>query len=145
MIPPFDSRTGYLPPGIHDGTWSEVKTRFGGNPHRRRLIAGLRRVLRHLGQAGCGSILLNGSFVTNKPAPNDYDAAWEPAHVDPDRLDPVLLDFSNGRAAMKRKYGGELFPAGGRAIADMTFRDLFQRDRDGARKGIVRIDPRSVK
>ena len=103
MIPPFDSRTGYLPPGIHDGTWMEVKARFGGNAHRRRLLAGLRRVLRNLGRAECGSVLLNGSFVTSEPLPNDYDAAWEPAHVNPDHLDHVLFDFSNGRSAMKRK------------------------------------------
>lgn len=41
----------------------------------------------------------------------DYDAAWEMLGVDPYRLDPVLLDFSNSRAAMKAKYGGEFFPA----------------------------------
>ncbi len=57
-------------------------------------------------------------------------------------LDPVLLDFSNQRAAQKAKYGGELFPAEAAAEpGGMRFVDYFQRDRvTGAAKGIVAID-----
>jgi hypothetical protein len=56
------------------------------------------------------------------------------------RLDPVLLDFSNGRRAQKAKYGGESFPAG--AMADTlgtTYRAFFQQ-KFGVSKGIVRIN-----
>lgn len=60
--------------------------------------------------------------------------------VDPERLDPILLDFSNGRAAMKSKYLGELFPATSSAEPGVLFRDFFQSDRNGVPKGIVRID-----
>ena len=85
-------------------------------------------------------ILLDGSFVTSKLLPNDYDAVWEPYGVDPDLLDPVLLDFSNGRAAMKAKYGVELFVASFRAQERILFRDFFQFDRNGVVKGIIEID-----
>ena len=55
-------------------------------------------------QDGC---IRYGSFVSANALPGDSDAAWETAGVDPDRLDPVLLDFSNRRAAMKAKYLGD--------------------------------------
>lgn len=56
------------------------------------------------------------------------------------QLDPVLLDFSNKRAAQKAKYGGELFISS--FIADAqgrTFLDFFQEDRNGNPKGIVEV------
>ena len=56
--------------------------------------------------AGCRTVYLNGSFVTSKTFPNDYDACWEEAGVDPAALDPVLLTFDPGRATQKAKYMG---------------------------------------
>ena len=103
-------------------------------------MTGLLAACRNLASAGCCLVLLNGSFVSAKPLPNDYDGAWETVGVNPDRLDPVLLDFSNGRAAMKSKYLGELFPATSSAEPGVLFRDFFQSDRDGVAKGIVQID-----
>jgi hypothetical protein len=85
-------------------------------------------------------VLLDGSFVSQKELPQDYDGAWDTAGVDPDRLDPVLLDFSNGRAAMKSKYLGELFPATAMAAPGVLYRDFFTKDRNGVPKGIVNID-----
>ena len=144
MIPEFDPQTGYLPPGIHQGAWDEVVGRLGGNSHRSRLIVSLLAACKNLAEAGCRCVLLNGSFVSAKSLPNDYDGVWETAGVDPDRLDPVLLDFSNRRAAMKSKYLGELFPATTSAQPGVLFRDFFQSDRDGVAKGIVQIDLRSL-
>jgi hypothetical protein len=109
LIP--DSSTGYLPPGVHDASWCEVATRFSSNSHRTRLVGGLLAALQSLASAGCRSVLIDGSFVSRIDLPGDYDGAWDARGVDPNRLDPVLLDFSNGRAAMKSKYLGELFPA----------------------------------
>jgi hypothetical protein len=144
LIPAFDPDTGNLPRGIHDASWNEVKARLGGTPRRQRLLEGLEQALRNLAEAGCASVLLDDSFVTAKAEPNDYDGAWEPGGVDPDLLDEVLLDFSNARAAMKRKYGGEMFPAGWPAAPGTLFRECFQHDRQGRPKGIVRIDPRDA-
>ena len=140
MIPGADSTTGYLPPGVHDAPWSEVAPRFSFNGHRIRLMQGLLAALINLANAGCRSLLLDGSFVTEKELPRDYDGAWDPVGVDPDRLDPVLLDFSNGRAAMKSKYMGELFPASATAAPGVLFRDFFLKDRNGVPKGVVLVD-----
>jgi hypothetical protein len=141
VIPPFDE-SGNLPPGIHPATWDEVTGRYATNNRRRQQLAGLLDALRSLASAGCSTAYLDGSFVTVKELPGDFDACWEVANVDPSRLDRELLDFSNGRAAQKRRYGGELFPAETAAEpAGSTFLDYFQRDRaTGQPKGIIAIE-----
>ena len=144
MIPPFDSPTGYLPPGIHDATWGELVERYGINPYRSRLLDGLLAALRNLRSAGCLVVLLDGSFVTAKLFPGDYDGAWDPSGVDPALIDPVLLTFENKRAVMKAKYLGELFPAAWHAEPGVPFAKFFQRDRDGIPKGLVRLELRNL-
>ena len=146
MLPDFDSQSGDLPPGIHWTDWSEFSARFGTTPHRRRLLAGLKAALDALRLAGCGTVYVDGSFVTAKDVPGDYDACWEVAGVDPARLDPVLLTFDRGRAIQKAKYLGELFPSDWPADpSGSTFLDFFQINRHtGLRKGIVALDLRRL-
>src|SRR5262245_37683805 len=144
MIPPFDNATGYLPPGEHKATWGEFAKRFGFNPRRRRMLEGLMNALRNLRDAGCRVAIIDGSFVTRRSNPRDYDGVWEPGRVDVDLVDPVLLTFDNRRAAMKAKYAGELFPASFFAAPGVRFREFFQFDRDGRPKGTVRIALRSL-
>ena len=140
MIPPTDIETGYLPPGVHDAGWGDVDSCFGGNNHRARLMAGLLAACRNLAEAGCQELLLDGSFVTAKALPGDYDGAWETAGVDVERLDPVFLNAANGFAAVRAKYLGDLFPASGFAEPDVLFRHFFQTDRDGVEKGVVLVN-----
>jgi hypothetical protein len=144
MIPALDA-DGNLPPGIHDTTWSELVSRYGTTPQRKKLLHGLRRATTSLAAASCKALLLDGSFVTDKADPGDFDGCWDPAGVDPTKLDPVLLRFENRRAAQKAKYFGELFPS--TAIADskktppMTFLEFFQLDKStGKPKGLLRLD-----
>ena len=129
MHPPLDPETGSLPSGIHEASWEELAARFGFNAYRRRLLDGLLAALRNLAYAGCESATIDGSFVTAKPRPGDYDGTWEPANVDPDRLDPVLLSFDDRRAAMMAKYLGELFPATSLAAPGKRFDELFRQDK----------------
>lgn len=141
MIPELDS-DGNLPPGIHVAPWEEIVTRYATNARRRELLDGLLDALRSLKGAGCRTAYLDGSFVTAKELPGDFDACWKIAGVDAGRLDRELLDFSNRRAAQRARYGGELFPAETAAEpTGTTFLDYFQRDRDtGQPKGIIAID-----
>ena len=139
MIPSF-SVNGSLPFGIHWSEWKEFADRFGINPHRRKLLKGLKLASISLRKAGCRVIYIDGSFVTAKELPNDFDGCWSIEGVDAELLDPVFLDFSDGRAAQKEKYQGELFPAewieGG---SGKTWLEFFQQDRNGKPKGIVGI------
>ncbi len=141
MIPPFNSR-GLLPAGIHAAEWIEFAQRFGATARRRRLLGGLADALALLRGAGCALTYVDGSFVSAKKEPGDFDACWGMVGVDPDRLDPMLLGFSNGRAAQKAHFGGELFPAElPEGMSGRTFLEFFQTDRDtGAAKGIVSVD-----
>lgn len=145
MIPAFDAG-GNLRPGTHPASWDEIMTRYATNTRRRELTDGLLDALRSLKRAGCRTAYLDGSFVTAKELPGDFDACWEVAGVDAERLERVLLDFSDGRAAQKARYGGELFPAETAAEpAGTTFLGYFQRDRDTGRlKGIIAVDLRAL-
>ena len=80
---------------------------------------------------------LNGSFVTSKEEPGDFDACWDTDGVDLDALNPVILDLSAGRAVQKSRYGGELFPNVIEAESGLVFAEFFQNERDTGRKGIV--------
>lgn len=145
MIPDFEN-DGLLPPGIHWATWQEVFDRFGTNEHRKLLLAGLREAFIALKNAGCHAAYIDGSFVTNKETPDDFDACWDPTNIDPHRLDPVLLRFEPGRATQKAKYGGELFISTMRdGNPGPVMLEFFQSDKNsGKRKGIVAIDLRRL-
>mgnify|MGYP000535921932 CR=1 FL=1 len=138
-IPDFD-QFGNLPPGIYFCAWEEFIDRFETTPQRSRLIQGLTQAMLILKTAGCRTIYINGSFVTNKAKPNDFDACWDVDGVDIDYLKtnaPKLLNCIDQKA----KYKGELFPSewvvdelGTQAI------ELFQVDKKQNRKGIIAID-----
>lgn len=141
MIPSFDE-SGSLPPGIHLATWDEIVERYATNERRGQVMGGLRTAVASLHAAGCSRVYLDGSFVTDKELPGDFDSCWEAGSVDPGLLDAVLLDFRDRRAVQKGKFGGEFFPAqfvgepGG-----TTFLEFFQLDRLTQQpKGIIAID-----
>ena len=140
MIPAPDPSTGNLPPGEHLAEWVDVVERFGKTPWRRHLLDGLAGALRDLRAAGCKRAYIDGSFITTKDHPGDFDACWDLNGVDFDVIDEVLLTFDAGRRAKKAKYRGELFPADAADPLGTLFRDFFQRDRDGNPKGIIVID-----
>ncbi|MBY0503056.1 MAG: hypothetical protein K2X03_04050 [Bryobacteraceae bacterium] len=95
MIPEWLDN-GDLPPGVHFAQWAEVEERLAFNPRRRRLLAGFREACDLLRRAGCGLVYLDGSFVTTKPHPGDFDACWDIQDVDEEALDPVFWDFLHG-------------------------------------------------
>ncbi len=119
--------------------------RYGTNEHRQALLDGLRAALVELAAAGCSTAYIDGSFVTNKDRPNDFDACWGPTGVDLDALDPVLLDLGHPRTAPKARFGGELFPNVTEVASGSPFLEFFQTRRDtGEPKGIVAIDLRAI-
>ncbi|MEN6333858.1 MAG: hypothetical protein ABFE01_06315 [Phycisphaerales bacterium] len=145
MIPDFVDIGGpwlVLPPGMHNATMEEVRVRFAISDRRKSLFSGFEDAVVSLRNAGCRAILLDGSFVTAKPIPGDFDVCWETAGVNATKLDPVFLDFSDGRKKQKERFGGEFFPADAFADTghDFRFRDYFQIDKyTGEAKGIVCI------
>jgi hypothetical protein len=107
------------------------------------MIDGLELAMTQLKAAGCRRIYIDGSFVTSKPNPGDFDACWEPEDVNYNYLRknaPRLLNYLD-RSAHKSKYKGDIFRSdqsvGDYGLASLEF---FQRDRQLNPKGIIAID-----
>jgi hypothetical protein len=141
LIPLLGSPWTVLPPGAHAANLEDVAIAFATNAWRRELFDGLVLASGKLQLAGCPAIYLDGSYVTGKPRPADFDACWDPAGVDPAKLDPVFLEFANGRAAQKAAFRGEFFPSSMMCVdVGQSFVDFFQLDRfTGKHKGIISI------
>jgi hypothetical protein len=146
MIPDFTA-SGVLPPGIHPATRSELRARFAGNLVRSQILAGIVRAADALRVAGCQRLWVDGSFVTIKGQPGDWDGCWDPAGVDRKLLDPLLMDFSaQGRARIKVKYLADLFPSTWvERSSSSTFLNYFQIDKTtGLPKGVIVLNLRDA-
>lgn len=145
VLPPLVSISGspwpVLPPGVHEATLDTVATTFATNAWRRRLFNGLVEAARLLRAAGCSTIYLDGSYVTGKPLPADFDACWDPFGINETVLDKVFLEFGGGRRAQKARFGGEFFPSS-MTCSDVgdSFLNFLQLDRfTGQQKGILLV------
>lgn len=145
MIPFFTLVPGalwpVLPVGIHDATMQEVHDRYVLNERRKQLFEGFERAAGNIFAAGSPQIYLDGSYVTAKPDPNDYDALWDRRYVNPHLLDPLFLELRFGTDKQKAKYLGEFFPSAAvEAKSGKPFLEFFMTDRiTGMKKGIIRI------
>lgn len=128
---------------FHEATLEEIAARFGTTPHRRRLLEGFREALEILRSVGCRRIYLNGSFVTAKEVPGDFDACWETTGVNLPRLGliaPEFFDLRRDRREQKRRYGGELIAFDPTRVDEIPIIAVFQRDKQtDAPKGIISI------
>lgn len=140
MIPEW-SINGDLPPGVYETTLPEIEERLAFNARRRRLFEGFRRACNELARAGCRLVYLDGSFITSKIRPADFDACWSIEETDDRMLNPVFFDFSNGRAGQKQCFGGEILPAQlPEGATGRSFVEFFQMNRvTGEPKGILAI------
>jgi hypothetical protein len=144
MIPDFVDIGGpwkVLPPGVHDATLEEIEDRFAISDHRKHLFEGFKRAVLALRKAGCRKIFLDGSFITEKSIPGDFDVCWDTTGVDTIKLDPIFLDFSARRKKQKEFFYGEFFPANWLADGQHFFFDYFQIDKYTQNaKGIICVD-----
>lgn len=128
-IPEFDDN-GNLPPGRHPATLEEVRSRFGGGSMRRReLFRALESVVSRLRSRGVLTILVDGSFTTDKYRPGDVDVLFDGNEVNPwswrDELNPRF------REELKKDKRVDLLPTLRPADVD------FEIDEDGNSKGVV--------
>ncbi len=91
MLPPFDD-AGNLPLGIHPCSVAELVARFGsGSEERQAEMSELLHFIEAARTAGVRRLMVNGSFVTGKLAPNDVDVVFLPGPDYP-RQGPRLDD-----------------------------------------------------
>src|ERR1039457_4077309 len=107
-IPPLNA-DGLLPPGIFDCSLEEVRDRFGSfqiSNQRRQLFARPEDLFGAMQRSGLfKALLVDGSFVTVKHAPNDIDlvAVLLPGH-DFERDLPMSEYALVSRAMLRRRF-----------------------------------------
>ena len=142
-LPPFNPE-GDLPPGIHRATMREVLARFGQGSRIRSAVAirleRLDRLARSTGHLA--KLIVFGSFVTDKPEPNDVDVFLLRENTfDFDALageSRIVFDHP----AADAHFGASVFwtrrlAAFGGEQAAMEF---WQTRRDGGLRGIIEIE-----
>jgi len=146
-IPNFDEQ-GLLPEGIHDCTWAELADRFcrfQSNDCRPELCRRLQEMVEAVRRSKMiREILIDGSFATSKPQPNDIDlilvlpSDWDFAS----ELSPDTYNLMSKNRVRKR-FGFDIFVAREKSLEYETDVDFLQqvRDQPGARKGFLRIRP----
>ena len=148
MIPNLVALPNYqyfvLPIGVHEASLTQVEEFYAYNDRRKRLFNGFLKGSIDLVAAGCKCVYLDGSFVTSKDQPGDFDACWDPDGVDPSILVHELQFFAPPRLRQKAIYGGEFLPSKFvYGVRTYDFVDFFQRTIDSkGRKGIIKIDLR---
>ncbi len=91
--------------------------------------------------AWCRRVYIDGSFVTSKTEPADFDGCWELPGTNLALLDPVFRSPDLERAAQKIKFRGELFPVDPADPRRARMLAYFQWDRDTHRpKGILTLN-----
>lgn len=139
VIPEFDEM-GNLPPGVHNATLEEVQIRFAITSHRQSLFEALSKVIDILRNANCSEVYLNGSYITHKAEPGDYDLVYEPAGMaETDDWGALLRLEMDER---KKLHYGDIFIHMPSPPAFMNYITFWQTDRDDNPKGIIRIELR---
>jgi hypothetical protein len=113
-----------LPPGRHVMTADQLEhltvSRFPASVMRPVIFAEFRRLLSDLVSFGLvGELWIDGSFLTEKPEPDDIDLSFgfHPVHLDqqkPDARDFVLTTLNGGKAysPLLDTYMCVMFPIG---------------------------------
>lgn len=138
---------GWLPSGHHAATWQEIVSRFGGKPNSRRadILASLLR-WRDAARAEnlAGLIILDGSFVSGKEAPGDFDLLFS-YDADTEALVRTHVEaraLTDYQACHGFGFLGDVFalPAAlGNSSPTLSGLDMFDFDRKGEAKGVVEV------
>jgi hypothetical protein len=143
---PALNANGILPTGLFDCTWPELQERFGvfrGSDHRVRLFTRLEELASAMrASALFEALVVDGSFVTAKLAPNDVDlvAVLRPGH-DFERDLPMSEYSVVSRALLRRRFGFDVVVAERDSALYRTYVDFFSRVREAPelRKGLLRV------
>jgi hypothetical protein len=132
MLPALDE-DGYLPFGIHPCTMDELVSRFGSGSSEREIeIQELVQFVQWAKRAGVRRLIVNGSFVTQKGAPNDVDIVILPG-----------ADYPRDQRAVGEEETLwpflQIFVADDDADLEAWALGDFGTDRDYRKKGVVEV------
>ena len=149
MAIPDWNEFGLLPEGIHDCDLEEIEQRLGYNAQRARLVRGLRSVIQWLtSMPPIESLIVDGSFVTDKEFPSDIDAVAMISNLTERNQRSWVRDWQPQHGPLKMQYGIDLYPtANGRGNNFSAFFQYLRPEEALARgaplglvKGILRIN-----
>jgi hypothetical protein len=126
-------------------SWDQFKDLFGYTEWRQWLLQGMELAIADLKKVGCKAIYADGSFVTKKESPGDFDLCWEDEGIDLVKAwqqCPSLFDGGRKMQKIKDRYRGDVVPANNTADTDrgISFLGFFMEDKEGREKGIIRIE-----
>src|SRR5258708_36427447 len=104
---------GLLPPGVHVCTAEEIAGKFGGfqgGEQRPRLMEKLMAFVAEARSSGIvRALLVDGSFVTAKPAPNDMDLVVIVSETHDFSADLRPLEYNVvSKRRVQRRYGFDI-------------------------------------
>jgi len=141
---------GLLPQGVHDCVTAEIVGSFCVNQARSAVWHGFEGFLAWvLAKPGPVSILLDGSFVTDKSVPGDIDVAVDISNCSIAHQNEWIIAYHRDHAQVKQRFGTDFYIVIRGAGHD--FSAFFQYVRvddalargapNGTRKGILRLIP----
>ena len=144
-IPLLDEH-GLLPIGVHECLLDEIKARFGSFQRSDRRPQLFARLEAFLSEARASrlvvSVVVDGSFVTAKPEPNDIDLIVEVVATHDFAADVSMAAYNIlSKQRVRRRFGFDLLLARDGSLEAQRWTRFFQQVRlaPGRRKGIVRV------
>lgn len=141
------NENGLLPEGIHDCTLEEIGARFGrfqSSDRRVRLFEKLSQLLKETIVAKLAvDVIVDGSFVTDKPEPGDIDLVIVLPEVFDFSVELRPFEYNSiSKSRLYRKYGFDVFVVSKHSFQYQESVKLFQdvKDFPRLRKGVLRIN-----
>ena len=139
---------GFLPEGVHECSLVELEERFGRFQRSDRRSALFAKFVEYLGEVRASGlatfVIVDGSFVTAKPEPNDIDLVLvlSAAHDLTAELRPFEYNALSRRMVRKR-YGFDLLSARAGSQELDEYIEFFQQVRGDPdrRKGLLKVLP----
>lgn len=137
---------GLLPEGIFDCVLTEIQSRFGKfqqTDQRPKLYLRLEELFQAMQRSGLfESLIIDGSFVTGNPTPNDIDlvAVLKRGH-NFERDLPMSEYALISRSLLRRRFGFDVMIAERDSRLCDTYIEFFARVRElpTLRKGLLRL------
>lgn len=146
MAIPALNADGILPEGTHACGLDEIKARFGSfqiSDRRPQLFAKLEELISELRKSSLiVALVVNGSFVTGKAAPNDVDVLIVLGTGHNWRADLTPGDYSLlSHSRLRRRFGFDVLVAEDRSELYWKYVRFYGQSRElpHATKGVLRI------
>lgn len=135
-IPEF-TEYGLLPQGVHDCTPDEAEQLFCSNEHRSAIWSGLKEFLAWAATLPTPSaILLDGSYVTDKPMPEDVDVVVDISSCSVADQQIWVDGWAEQRQGMKDIHKVDFYPFAAGIGNDFSAFFQYVRVDDALRRGV---------